>query len=82
LLGLSSAEGRAVAIDFDYLILARGVRPSYFGHDGFAAHVLGLKTLANAEEIRSKILRSYELGELTDDAGERARLMTFVQVGL
>jgi NADH dehydrogenase len=80
-LALSTPDGRASAIDFDFLVLATGVRPSYFGHDGFATHAPGLKTLADAEAIRSKILRAYELAELTDDAEERARLMTFILVG-
>src|SRR5215831_17966513 len=46
--------GRNIA--FDYLVLATGMRPSYFGHDEFAKHAPGLKTLADAETIRAKIL--------------------------
>jgi NADH dehydrogenase len=44
--------GRKIA--FDYLVLATGMRPSYFGHDEFAKHAPGLKTLADAEAIRAK----------------------------
>ena len=47
-------------IAFDYLVLATGMRPSYFGHDEFAKHAPGLKTLADAETIRAKILSAYE----------------------
>lgn len=68
-------------ITFDYLVLATGMRPSYFGHDEFAKHAPGLKTLRDAEAIRSKILSAYEAAEATDDADERARQMTFVLVG-
>jgi len=68
-------------IAFDYLVLATGMRPSYFGHDEFAKHAPGLKTLADAETIRAKILSAYEAAEATDDADERARQMTFVLVG-
>jgi NADH:ubiquinone reductase (H+-translocating) len=68
-------------IAFDYLVLAAGMRPSYFGHDEFAEHAPGLKTLSDAEAIRAKILSAYETAELTDDPGERARQMTFVLVG-
>jgi len=71
--------GRNIA--FDYLVLATGMRPSYFGHDEFAKHAPGLKTLADAETIRAKILGGYEAAEATDDANERARQMTFVLVG-
>ena len=68
-------------ITFDYLVLATGMRPSYFGHDEFAEHAPGLKTLRDAEAIRAKILSAYEAAEATDDADERARQMTFVLVG-
>ena len=53
-------------IAFDYLVLATGMRPSYFGHDEFAKHAPGLKTLADAETIRAKILSAYEAAEATD----------------
>src|SRR5262244_864811 len=65
-------------IAFDYLVLATGMRPSYFGHDDFAKHAPGLKTLADAEAIRAKILSAYEVADATDDPNERVRQMTFV----
>ena len=69
------------SIKFDYLIVATGVRPTYFGHDDFAAYAPALKTLADAEEIRARILSAYELAEQTDDPAVRARALTFVLVG-
>jgi NADH:ubiquinone reductase (H+-translocating) len=71
----------ATKIAFDFLIVAAGMQPSYFGHDEFAAHAPGLKNLRDAETIRTKILSAYEMAELTDDENERSRLMTFVLVG-
>jgi len=68
-------------IRFDYLVVAPGVRPSYFGHDEFARYAPGLKNLNDAETVRAKILSAYELAETTDDEIERARQMTFVLVG-
>ena len=68
-------------VAYDFLVVAAGATPSYFGHDEFAAHAPGLKTLSDAEAIRSKILTAYELAEQTDDRAERKRLMTFVLVG-
>src|SRR5579862_1760096 len=35
-------------IAFDFLIVAAGMQPSYFGHDEFAAYAPGLKTLTDA----------------------------------
>ena len=66
---------------FDFLVVATGMRPSYFGHDEFAQYAPGLKNLNDAELIRTKILSAFELAEATDDAGERDRQMTFVLVG-
>jgi len=68
-------------IAFDYLVIATGMRPSYFGHDEFARHAPGLKSLNDAETIRAKILGAFELAAMTDDEAERARAMTFVLVG-
>ena len=68
-------------ITFDYLVVAAGVQSSYFGHNEFAKYAPCLKTITDAQAIRSKILSAYELAESTDDEDERRRLMTFVLVG-
>ena len=58
----ASAPGVGVRkIAFDYLVVATGMRPSYFGHDEFARHAPGLKSLNDAETIRAKILGAFEL---------------------
>ena len=68
-------------INFDYLVIAAGTQSSYFGHNEFAKYAPCLKTLTDAETIRTKILSAYEMAEFTDDADERRRHMTFVLVG-
>ncbi|SED79338.1 NADH dehydrogenase [Rhizobiales bacterium GAS191] len=68
-------------VRFDFLVIATGMRPSYFGHDEFAKYAPGLKSLSDAETIRTKILSAYELADTTDDEDERTRQMTFVLVG-
>src|SRR5262249_37559934 len=68
-------------ITFDYLVVATGMRPSYFGHDEFARFAPGLKNLSDAETIRAKILGAFELAATTEDQSERTRQMTFVLVG-
>src|SRR5271154_763629 len=68
-------------IGFNYLVVAAGMQSSYFGHDEYARYAPCLKTITDAETIRSKILSAYELAESTDDADERQRQMTFVLVG-
>src|ERR1700686_3368549 len=75
----SGAGVRKIA--FDYLVVATGMRPSYFGHDEFARYAPGLKSLNDAETIRAKILGAFEMAAMTEDEDERARQMTFVLVG-
>src|SRR6202050_3794732 len=68
-------------LEYDFLVIATGMRPSYFGHDEFARFAPGLKSLNDAETIRTKILSAFELAESTDDPKERVLKMTFVLVG-
>jgi len=68
-------------IAFDFLVVATGMRPSYFGHDEFARYAPGLKSLSDAETIRAKVLGAMELAATTDNEQERVRQMTFVLVG-
>jgi NADH:quinone reductase (non-electrogenic) len=41
-----------MSVGFDYLVVATGVRPSYFGHDEFAQFAPSLKTITDAERDR------------------------------
>ena len=66
---------------YDSLIVAAGSAQSYFGHDEFAVHAPGMKTIDDALEVRGRIFGAFELAELEDDAGRRAALLTFVVVG-
>jgi NADH:ubiquinone reductase (H+-translocating) len=77
----ASPGAGARKIAFDYLVVATGMRPSYFGHDEFARYAPGLKSLNDAETTRAKILTAFELAATTEDEDERARQMTFVLVG-
>jgi NADH:ubiquinone reductase (H+-translocating) len=68
-------------IAFYYPVVATGMRPSHFGHDGFARNAPGFKSLSDAEAIRAKIRSAFELAATTEYEGERERPMTFVLVG-
>jgi NADH dehydrogenase len=59
--------------DYDYLVLATGARHAYFGHDEWAEHAPGLKTLDDALLIRRRVLAAFERAEAeTDEAARRA----------
>lgn len=68
-------------LPYDYLIVATGTTHSYFGNDGWAPHAPGLKTLADAFEIRSRVLLAFERAERESDPAKRAAWLTFVVVG-
>src|SRR6516225_4799121 len=77
----SDADRQNVPIAYDYLILATGASHSYFGHHEFAQYAPGLKSLADAEAARNKILQAFELAEAEEDPARHRDLLTFILVG-
>src|SRR5271169_756279 len=78
---VSDADRQNVPISYDYLILATGSTHSYFGHNEFEEFAPGMKSLADAEAARNKILQAFELAEAEDDPARHRDLLTFVLVG-
>jgi NADH dehydrogenase len=72
-------NGESVA--FDYLIVAPGVTHSYFGHEDWAQHAPGLKTLDDALALRRRMLIAFEEAERAQDPTAKRRLLTFVLIG-
>ena len=72
---------RTWEVPYDSLIMAAGSAQSYFGHDEFAVHAPGMKTIDDALEVRGRLFGAFELAELEDDAGRRTAWTTFVVVG-
>jgi NADH:ubiquinone reductase (H+-translocating) len=69
------------AVSYDYLVLATGATHAYFGHDEWAEHAPGLKTIDDATEIRRRFLLAFEAAEREADGEAQRRLLTFVIVG-
>ena len=78
---VDTADQSAVTVGYDYLVLATGVRHSYFGHDEFEVHAPGLKSLADADGLRNRILKAFERAEAEDDPKAHRDHLTFVLVG-
>jgi NADH dehydrogenase len=72
---------RGDRLDYDSLIVACGAQTSYFGHDEWQDVTCGLKTLADAIDLRMRFYGAFEAAERTDDPEERAAWLTFVVVG-
>src|SRR5690349_10418368 len=68
-------------LGYDYLILATGARHSYFAHPEWEPMAPGLKSLADALEMRRRIFLAFELAEREQDPARRQALLTFVIVG-
>jgi NADH:quinone reductase (non-electrogenic) len=73
--------GESVEFGYDYLILAAGVRQSYFGHDEYAAFAPGMKSIEDALKIRRRVFGAFEMAESASDPDERRRWLTFALVG-
>jgi NADH dehydrogenase len=74
-----TVDGRAVG--FDWLVLAAGATHAYFGNERWARRAPGLKTLADALEIRRRILLTFEEAEMEEDPEVREAKLTFAVVG-
>jgi NADH dehydrogenase len=73
-------------VEYDYLVLATGIKYNYFGHDEWKRIAPGLDSVDDADEIRGKILMAFEeaerLGAAAGAHQERIRqLLTFILVG-
>jgi NADH dehydrogenase len=77
----STAAGVELVTPYDSLIVAAGAVVSYFGHDDFRPHAPGLKTIADARELRNRIFGAFELAEIEPDPDTRTAWLTFVVVG-
>src|SRR5687768_13119833 len=66
---------------YDYVVVAAGAGHSYFGHDEWARHAPGLKTMEDAVEVRRRVLLAFEHAERQEDAAAQREWMTFVVIG-
>jgi NADH dehydrogenase len=73
--------GESFELPYDDLIIAAGMRQSYFGHDEYARWAPGMKTLEDALTIRRRVFGAFEMAETAADPAERRRWLSFALVG-
>jgi NADH:ubiquinone reductase (H+-translocating) len=73
--------GDQIEFGYDELIVAAGVRQSYFGHDEFARWAPGMKTVSDALAIRRRVYGAFEMADTATDPQERRTYLTFALVG-
>jgi NADH dehydrogenase len=68
-------------LDYDVLVVAAGMRQSYFGNDDFAQWAPGMKTLDDALSIRRRLYAAFEIAETLSPGPERDGWLTFAIAG-
>ena len=76
-----SIGGREDDLRYDQLIVALGSTSRTLPIPGLAEHAIGLKTLAEAIELRNRLVQTLEQAEIEPDEAVRRELLTYVFVG-
>jgi NADH dehydrogenase len=75
---LARADGKE--FPYDYLVLALGGEPAFFGVPGVEEHALTMKGLADAERVRDRVIERFEEVSMADGEAPASKL-AFVVVG-
>ena len=68
-------------LEYDYLVLALGSVPNYYGMEDVARQALPLKWGGNAVAIHNRVIGAFERADVEPDARRRRELLTIVVVG-
>ncbi len=68
-------------LHYDYLVIAGGTRPNFYGNAAVEQNALPLKSIPDALNLRSQFMQVMEQAELTDNEQDRASLLSIVLVG-
>ena len=74
-------EADESSLDYDYLVVALGSVPNFFGVKGAAHHAFPLRTMDDAIPLRYHVLNCFERATQTSNPSERESLLRFVIVG-
>jgi NADH dehydrogenase len=75
------ADGQPAELEYDYLVIALGGVTNFHHATGAAEYGLGLKSLADAVQVRNRALTLLECAGATRDPTRRRALLTFVMAG-
>lgn len=68
-------------LSYDYLVLATGTKTNFFGNKEIENHVMPMKSVPQALNIRSLILQNFEKATIANTKEEREAYLNFVIVG-
>lgn len=76
-----TADGRAVELPYDQVVVTAGVVTRLLPVPGLLDEAIGLKNVEEAVAIRDRLLTAFDRAASTPPSRERARLLTVVFVG-
>jgi NADH dehydrogenase len=74
-------SGETIDYTYDQLVIALGSVSRVFPVPGLVEHAIGFKTIAEATELRNRLVRHLELAEGLDNPEARRSYLSFVFVG-
>ena len=74
-------EADESSLEYDYLVMAPGSVPNFFGVKGAVHHAFPLRTMDDAIPLRYHVLSCFERATQTSDSDARKSLLRFVIVG-
>jgi NADH:ubiquinone reductase (H+-translocating) len=74
-------EGKSRHETYDYLLVAGGSRPNYFGNEAIQEHAFELASIMDALRMRDHVLQLFERAAWENDFSQRDALTTIVVVG-
>ncbi len=80
-IGSQIVRTQHVELDYDYLVLALGAEPRYFGNDQLRENSLPLTSVGDALAVRDHVINMLERATMTPDETQRRALLTFVVAG-
>ena len=80
-LGARSVVTDIGTLSYDYLVLAPGSVPNFFGVEGASDHAFPLRTMDDAIPLRYQVLACFERAAQISDSDERRALLRFAIVG-
>lgn len=80
-LDLRVARTSAGDLPYDHVVIACGAVTNDFDIPGVGEHALTVKTLADAQAVKRRILDSFEQAVLETDPAVRRALLTFIVIG-
>jgi NADH dehydrogenase len=72
---------RRQAFKYNYLVLAMGSQPDFFGITGADKYSYTLSSIKNSEDIKARILECFELANHTNNLQLKKELLTFIVIG-